>query len=123
VETHVTEPKMEVDERADRSEVDLRVGQVLEIRLPENPTTGYRWQVVRLGEPACTLRDDSFELPGGGASPEEPARPGRPGRPGTHHWRIEAVQPGTGEIELASRRAWGDQPAAKEFRLTARVSG
>jgi inhibitor of cysteine peptidase len=104
---------MEVDERADGTEVELAVGQVIEISLPENPTTGFRWHLSSSGEPACALLDDSFEPPTGGASP---------GQGGRHHWRLQAMHPAQGRVEIASRRPWeDDQAAARRFSLTIRV--
>ena len=34
-----------IGESADGTTIALRVGDVLELRLPENASTGYRWQV------------------------------------------------------------------------------
>ncbi len=36
-----------VDQSASGQTLDLPVGQVIELRLAENPTTGFRWTVVR----------------------------------------------------------------------------
>ena len=47
---------MTLDEHADGRTVDLRVGQELEIRLTENPTTGFRWQIESSGGPAGELQ-------------------------------------------------------------------
>ena len=104
---------MQVDEQADQTEVVLHAGQELSIVLPENPTTGYRWQVEQTGEPVCTLVDDTFE------PPDPPVQPGQPGR---RRWRFQAAQPGSGQIALASRRPWGNEPPARQFRLTVHVA-
>jgi inhibitor of cysteine peptidase len=106
-----------VDERADGTEVELAVGQEIEISLPENPTTGFRWHLGSSGEPACALLDDSFEPPSGASGG------GSPGQGGRHHWRLEAMQPAQGRVEIMSRRPWeDDQAAARRFTLTIRVA-
>ena len=40
----------------------LTPGQDICIKLGENPTTGYRWQVVGAGDPVLFLTNDSFTL-------------------------------------------------------------
>ena len=106
---------VQVDERADRTDIELPVGQMLEVSLPENPTTGYRWQVAQGGEPVCSLVRDAFDPPGDRDGGQ------RLGRAGRHRWQLRAAHPGVGQIELVSRRPWGDQPAARRFTLTVRV--
>ena len=106
---------MQIDESADQTEIELPVGQTLEVRLSENPTTGYRWHVAQGGEPACALVHDTFEAPGDGGQ--------RQGQPGRHCWQLRAAQPGTAQVEMVSRRPWGDQPPARRFTLTVRVPG
>jgi len=69
--------------------VQLRRGDSLRIELPETPTTGFRWRLVRT-PPCCQVRQDSFAAP----PPDAP-----PGAPGVHAWRLEAVQAGSGPFE------------------------
>ena len=87
------------------------MGQSLEIRLEENPTSGYRWHVVQAGEPVCKTVSDSF-APGIGA----------PGQPGVHRWTFQTVAAGTASIRLIYRRAWETNEAARTFTLDLRVS-
>jgi predicted secreted protein len=47
-----------VDQNFNGQTVDLPVGQVMELRLAENPTTGYRWTFVRDGKPVCVVVAD-----------------------------------------------------------------
>jgi len=89
------DPLIRIDESADGRTIDLPVGEVIELRLPENPTTGYRWQVDADGQPVLALLDDQFDPPGGAH-----------GRAGSHGWRFQARQVGEGRIALASRRRW-----------------
>ena len=101
-----------LDEHADGRTVDLKVGQELEIRLAENPTTGFRWQLESRGEPAGELQEDAFE------PPDE-----RQGRSAGHRWRFRAVRAGEGRIALASRRSWETGgSAARRFAVAIRVA-
>lgn len=91
----------------------LPVGQVLELRLAENPTTGFRWRFSSDGEPACRVVADSFEK---GAE-------GLPGAGGTHVWTIKGVQAGTCEIALRYDRSWNaEAPPGRSFGVQVRVT-
>lgn len=100
------ENAMRLDERADGTEVRLSVGEMLEIVLAETPTTGYRWDVVDGGAPACSITRDAFE-PGALA----------PGAPGHHTWWITAAQAGTGTVSLVYRQPFGGGEPARRFTL------
>jgi inhibitor of cysteine peptidase len=92
-------------------EVTLAMGQILELSLAENPTTGFRWDLKTKAEPACELVDSTFNPPAG-----------RPGNGGTHRWQFRAVHSGNGEIELEYRRSWEkDAAPAKVYKLGVRV--
>ena len=83
------------DEGCNGQTVDLAVGQKIEIRLPENPTTGFRWQLSAEDKAMCRLVSDSFGAPSG-----------PPGRGGEHVWIFQAAQPGECDIVLRLRRPW-----------------
>ena len=76
---------------------ELRVGDELILRLPENPTTGFRWQVQPSADPALRRIDDRFE-PGSGSP--------LPGASGTRVLKFAASSPGTVQLSLAHRQAW-----------------
>ena len=102
----------QLNESSNGQEIELQSGQQFEIRLPENPTTGFRWNLVSNGEPACIALDNAYE------SPDVPAH----GQEGTHYWRFEAAQAGEGIIELVYQRSWehGRNPV-RRFILNVRV--
>jgi inhibitor of cysteine peptidase len=103
---------MVIEESADGRTIELRVGQELELRLAENPTTGYRWQLESTGEPACALLDDIFAPPAAGY-----------GRGGSHSWHFRARQAGEGRIALAIRRGRDSGgSAARTFAVAVRVA-
>ena len=107
---------LEIAEALIGQTVQVSVGQVAELRLKENPTTGYRWQVRRNGEPACRIREDFLEAP-----PQ--TLPAQPGQGGTHVWRIEGVKVGICDLALDYVRAWeSDQKPAQSFDVRIRVA-
>ena len=96
---------IEIDETASGQEVHVRVGDELKLRLPENRSTGYQWNLV--GPSGATLRmiSDTFEP---GIAP-------RPGSAGTRYWIFKASEPGQTAIELRSKRSWEHVPTGKVF--------
>jgi inhibitor of cysteine peptidase len=103
-----------IDEASAGQTVDLAVGQTIELRLKENPTTGYRWQLRQDGAPACRIVAD-FAVPDDAAVP---------GRGGLHVWRIEGVRAGDGRVSLAAQRAWEATPqSTASFSVDIRVAG
>jgi inhibitor of cysteine peptidase len=102
---------IQVDRRYNGREVVLAVGDAVVISLAENPTTGFRWDLVAKPEPACQLVKSTFE----------PAM-GPLGKGGTHRWQYQAVRSGTAEIALEYRRPWErNTPPAQTFKLSLRV--
>ena len=71
---------MVVDQSYSGQTLDLPFGQVMELRLAENPTTGYRWTFLANGEPSCVVLSDHFERP-----------TGPPGQGGEHTWQIKGA--------------------------------
>ena len=110
---HSAAPKMlQIDQRANSTEVTLAVGQILEIALAENPTTGFRWGLKQSGAPACTPTGDSYDPPAASGV----------GKAGVRRWRFAGAQAGSGSIELIYRRAWErGTPPAQVFRITVKV--
>jgi len=91
--------------------INLAVGQTVEIRLPENPTTGFRWQLMAHDGTVCAMISDAFKEP-----------VGSPGRAGEHSWVFEAIQPGGCDIELHYRRRWvRSVEPDRTFRIHVRV--
>ena len=106
-----------ISESYDGKTVDLPVGQVIELRLKENPTTGFRWQIRSDGAPACRITEDFMQ-------PATKDGPSVPGQGGTHVWRIEGVQIGACEMALSYARGWeADRPPAATFSVHIHVTG
>jgi len=100
-----------INESHNGQEVGLTVGEVLEITLFENQTTGFQWALKTRPESSCTPIIDESE---GMATP--------PGKGGSHRWCFRAVRAGTEAIELEYRRPWekSSQPG-RTFKLNVRV--
>ena len=106
-----------ISENYDGKTVNVTVGEVIELRLKENPTTGFRWQIHRDGAPACRITQDFIE-------PPAMVSPPVPGQGGTHVWRIESVQIGACDVALTYTRAWeANRPPAMSFGVHIQVLG
>jgi inhibitor of cysteine peptidase len=102
---------LQIEESQGGGEVEVGLGESFELRLPENPTTGYRWEVRSPGKPAVEIEKDSFQGAGG-----------PPGAGGHHCWFFRAAQPGVAHLELDYRRGW-EKSQSRTFRVTVRVKG
>jgi inhibitor of cysteine peptidase len=97
---------LKVDQAQNGSSLEVSPGGALEVRLPENPTTGYRWQLHSAGDQSLEIKADSFERSPGGV-----------GAGGTRCWRFHAAQAGRVHLEFSLRRSWQPQPV-ETFRIT-----
>lgn len=89
----------DVDERRRGRQLQLRLEDELHVRLPEIPTSGYRWQVDVVGAGACLeLLTDELE-------PELQSQE-RIGTGRRRHLWWKAVEPGTGRLDLRLIRPW-----------------
>jgi inhibitor of cysteine peptidase len=84
----------------------VRVGQEVVIRLTENPTSGYAWEVRQSGSGTVRVIEDRYE-PGG---------QGRVGAGGQRIVRLLGEQAGQVQLELVHRRPWEPDSAARERR-------
>jgi inhibitor of cysteine peptidase len=106
----MAEPSVTLTELDDGRTIEARVGDTVELVLPENATTGYRWAFDGLDEQA--VRASEGELVG---------KPAKVGSGGDVRWRLTALAPATTEVKLKLWRRWeGDRSIQKRFavRLT-----
>lgn len=94
--------------------VNLTVGQELAIALPDNPSTGYRWQ---LGD----LDQNVLRLDGDPQSRANPAGGFVPGGPDQTVWTFAAEAPGTTTLTLVSARPWEPGATGPHYSLTVTV--
>lgn len=90
----------------------LANGEQVVIRLPENPTTGYRWQFTQSGAGELAVVDDRF-VPDGAE--------GAPGAGGQRLLRLQARRPGATKLEAVLRRQWDPQDAGTQTQVFAFV--
>ena len=101
----------QLDEHASGTEIKLGTGDVVELCLQENPTTGFKWHFKARGQPVCAIVAENYIA--GGAEP---------GAGGTRHWQIKAIAAGTAQIELIHARPWETEaPPARTFTMTIRA--
>jgi inhibitor of cysteine peptidase len=76
--------------------VALARNQQLVVRLPSNPTTGYRWALAQQSTPMLEPEGAPTYEKGAGAA----------GAGGTETWRFAPTQAGEGTLRLEYRRLW-----------------
>ena len=89
--------------RDDGTSVTVGAGETVVVRLPENASTGYRWQVSG-GE-----MDNLELLPGSTSYPDRGIGSG-----GDATFAVRALRAGTARLVLERRRSWTDPSAAVE---------
>jgi inhibitor of cysteine peptidase len=106
---------VQVDDSFNGSQVELHVGETLEINLSENASSGFQWLIPR--EAVRKLEKILHERGSAAEGADSP-----PGKPGVRHFYFEALGPGTVELELHYRRPWETaKPPARKFKLRIRV--
>jgi inhibitor of cysteine peptidase len=97
---------------ANRS-VRIQVGEEAVVRLPENPTTGYVWELQAGAPEVLRLVESRFE---------PPPDPGLGGA-GTRVLRFSTKAPGVADVKLISRRPWeGPDNDGDEYSLRLLIS-
>jgi inhibitor of cysteine peptidase len=93
--------------------VSVRRGDVVEVSLPENPTTGFRWAVEEPESAAVSLLSAALSPP--------PANAGL-GHGGVRVFRFAAGSAGNVQLRLKRWREWeGDGSIAARFEVTLNV--
>lgn len=100
---------------AAQSETAMQLGQIMEITLEANPSTGYQWQLVEDGQPQLV----KTEVP---IATQTAAERPMPGAPGTMRLHLQAVRTGSCDVVLEYRRPWEtDMPPAATARYRVSV--
>ena len=92
--------------------VNAARGDTLEFRLPENPSTGYRWALLESGAPRLAPAGDEFQS----------ASTGRAGAGGLRVLQFRAIARGTTVLRLELVRSWETVPPQATFRLQVEVT-
>jgi inhibitor of cysteine peptidase len=88
--------------------VALATGQNLVVRLPSNPSTGYRWIYVEPKD--AVLRVDG---PSTFEAAQSPA--GTVGAGGIEIWKLAPLKPGTQQLRFEYRRPWEQDAAPSQI--------
>ena len=92
--------------------VDLSSGDALELRLKENPTTGYQWALEPDGGAVLALEASDYVAPTGPAV----------GGGGERVFTFKARQAGSATVRLKLWRAWeGEKSITERFAATVHV--
>jgi predicted secreted protein len=94
-------------EHDDGISIFLALKDTFEVRLSENPTTGFRWHLLEWDHSILELSRDEFF----------PPNPSQQGSAGRHAWEFKVQKIGQVDLELAYRRKWGAAKAMKRFAL------
>ena len=87
--------------------IDLRVGDTIRVSLPENATTGYRWEIDRIDEQIVEAAGSEPHYPGGAV-----------GAGGEVTFAFKGKKSGAGDITLKYWRHFeGDSSVTKRFHL------
>lgn len=103
-----------VDEKKKGENIDLVVGDEVEISLQGNPTTGYEWMIDRLDAKTLSLVNE----------PEYKSTGDALGSGGQYIIRIKTVAPGDTTIRLVYRRSFDKKevPPADEYEISLHIT-
>ncbi len=103
--------KLTLTEKDNDRSVGIRVGDEVEVTLPENASTGYRWATDRTDGEVVDFVSTQPHYPGGAV-----------GSGGWVSFLFRGKSAGTGEIALKPWRSWeGDSSLVARFRVEVRV--
>jgi len=104
---------LSLSEPDDGRTVAGRIGELVEIRLPENATTGYRWRIEQQDSDKLELITDKADYP-----------ERRLGSGGTASFLFRLRAAGSATLALRYWRSWeGDDSVLKRYRLTVDITG
>lgn len=89
------------------SRLEVHVGDTIVIPLPDNPTTGYRWELAPLDGDDLVLEESTFQPAGAGV-----------GGGGTAVWTLRAVDVGISDVKARRWRPWeGESSIIDHYRI------
>lgn len=95
----------------DGGTVEIDVGDILSVRLPENATTGYRWAPDAIDPEILALMPEASSYAGAAV-----------GSGGEVIFQACAVAPGTTDLAFKNWREWeGDSSVVERFRIEVTV--
>ena len=93
-------------------EIEVKVGDVVQIELEAIGTAGYQWFVESLDQEVLKLVSEETQVP----------YPGRLGAPVLIVWKFEVIKEGTTEIRMDHYRSWeGKEQSTDHFEVTLNI--
>ena len=90
---------MELGPEHNGAALTVRVGETITVRLPENPTTGFRWR-PDVDTDSLAIADDRYQ------GPDQPR-----GAQGVHVFDLSPTRAGATALRLVKARSWESEPA------------
>jgi len=91
--------------------IEIRRGDEIILRLPENPTTGYGWHIDRSDGLSPEMSEHTTGSDQPGANP-------RFGKEGVREFRFRAKEPGARRLDLKHWREWeGERSVTERFSV------
>jgi inhibitor of cysteine peptidase len=102
---------MRMSEADNGREINVAVGETLELELSETSGTGFRWAIRSSGESIVALEKeysaDAATIPGNSRM---------------RCWRFKAIAPGDAKLELVYARPWEKRAPVRSFSVKLRTS-
>ena len=106
-------PDLTLTEEDSGKPIKVRVGARIEVRLCENPTTGYRWSLADFKSESLAVESDLYEPAAGAAT----------GGGGIRRFDFAAKSAGKGELRMVKKRSWEtEERAAAIFQLDVTIA-
>jgi len=103
---------IQIDESANGSEVTLRQGDTLTLKIEGNPTTGYTWEVAEVDEAVLSISGEAEYKSGSRLI----------GAGGTYTFTFKAAAPGTPPLKLIYYRSFEEGvPPVETFEVNVNV--
>lgn len=103
--------EIQIGEGHNGAAIAAKSGDVLVIRLPENPTTGFQWSVEQADARVLQLQSQDYMPPAGGAL----------GAGGMRVYRYLAKAPGGTVVALQLARSWEAAAPRSQFKIAVTV--
>jgi inhibitor of cysteine peptidase len=114
IAVQVPENDFAANQNQTRDAGSIKTGDVIVVTVASNPTTGFKWELAGISEPAVIAQDGDPEY----VPPETSAL----GAGGQEIWRFKALKKGTSLISLAYSRPWeGGEKAERTLEISVTV--
>lgn len=111
IDVEVTCDKFTENPHNVRNEIEAEIGDVINVKLCSNPSTGFQWDYETTTENILKEQKHDFE------APEEDV----PGAPGTDVWTFMANEKGTTQVLMEYSQPW-DGGLKEEWKYTLTVT-